>query len=402
MDLVQFEAVGKRYVLGERLNAREAITSVATRLFHPQRDERTELWSLRDVSFSVGEGEALGIVGRNGAGKSTILKILAGITTPTTGVSRTRGRVAALLEVGTGFHPELTGRENIFLNGAVLGMSRRDISRRFEEIVDFSGVARFLDTPVKRYSSGMYLRLAFAVAAHLEPDVLVVDEILAVGDAEFQRKCIGRMQEAEHEGRTLVFVSHDLESLTKICRRSIWLEAGRIHDTGETSRVVSDYLTSSLSELDSGTTELSAGPVTLRAVRVLPFGEERPRALIVGEALRIVVDFDMAEEIPGLDVAILVTNSRGVRIFDELLSDSSSKRFPIGRYRADLQVPPWLNAGDYSVGVWFGTSHEDFLDQPVAAAAFTLHGGDRSRPDRIFALDLTFDVRRLDDPTGAS
>src|SRR4051794_12915398 len=182
MDRVQFDSVSKRYVLGENMDAREALTAAARRFLRRERAERTVLWSLQDVSFSVGDGEALGIVGRNGAGKSTILKILAGITSPTRGVSRTRGRVAALLEVGTGFHPELTGRENVFLSGAVLGMSRRDIVRRFDRIVDFAGTERFLDTPVKRYSSGMYLRLAFAVAAHLEPDVLVVDEILAVGD----------------------------------------------------------------------------------------------------------------------------------------------------------------------------------------------------------------------------
>jgi len=192
---------------------------------------------MRDVSFSLADGEALGIVGANGAGKSTVLKILAGITAPSTATSRTRGRVAALLELGTGFHPELTGRENIYLNGAILGMSRLDITRRFDQIVDFSGVARFLDTPVKRYSSGMYLRLAFAVAAHLEPAVLVVDEILAVGDAEFQRKCIVRMQEAEEEGR-LVFVSHDLETLIKLCERSIWLESGQIRDSGRTDVIV--------------------------------------------------------------------------------------------------------------------------------------------------------------------
>src|SRR3954452_11676180 len=182
MDRVQFDSVSKRYVLGENMDAREALTAAARRLLHRERTERTVLWFLQDVSFSVGDGEALGIVGRNGAGKSTILKILARITSPTRGVSRTRGRVAALLEVGTGFHPELTGRENVFLSGAVLGMTRRDITRRYDEIIEFAGVERFVDTPVKRYSSGMYLRLAFSVAAHLEPDILIVDEVLAVGD----------------------------------------------------------------------------------------------------------------------------------------------------------------------------------------------------------------------------
>jgi len=233
MDRVELDRVSKRYVLGQRLNAREALSAAAARMIGRSSRPSREIWSLRDVSFSLADGEALGIVGANGAGKSTVLKILAGITAPTAGVSRTRGRVAALLEVGTGFHPELTGRENIYLNGAILGMSRSDITRRFDQIVDFSGVERFLDTPVKRYSSGMYLRLAFAVAAHLEPDVLVVDEILAVGDAEFQRKCVMRMQEAEKEGRTLIFVSHDLETMKKICDRGVLLEAGRKTVDGE-------------------------------------------------------------------------------------------------------------------------------------------------------------------------
>jgi len=263
------DGVSKRYVLGQRLNARETLHAAAGRLVGRGRGPVRDIWSLRDVSFSVGDGEALGIVGRNGAGKSTILKILAGITAPTLGVSRTRGRVAALLEVGTGFHPELTGRENIFLNGAILGMSRSEITRRFDQIVDFSGVERFLDTPVKRYSSGMYLRLAFAVAAHLEPDVLVVDEVLAVGDAEFQRKCIGRMREAEEEGRTLLFVSHDLEALGKLCRRSIWLESGQIRDTGPTGEIVRDYLTSSMPSGGAGGPVYESSVVTVQDLRVL-------------------------------------------------------------------------------------------------------------------------------------
>src|SRR5919107_1368417 len=242
MDRVEFDGVSKRYILGEHRNAREALTAATRRLVRREREQQQVVWSLRDVSFSVGDGEALGIVGRNGAGKSTILKILAGITSPTLGVSRTRGRVAALLEVGTGFHPELTGRENVYLNGAILGMSGRALARRFDEIVAFAGTERFLDTPIKRYSSGMQLRLAFAVAAHLEPDVLIVDEVLAVGDAEFQRKCVGRMAEAEQEGRTVIFVSHDLETLSRICQRSLWMEAGTVRDSGAMREIVQDRL----------------------------------------------------------------------------------------------------------------------------------------------------------------
>jgi ABC-2 type transport system ATP-binding protein/lipopolysaccharide transport system ATP-binding protein len=399
MDVVQMDHVSKRYVLGERLNAREAVHAAARRLIGPRSSPGADIWALRDVSFSVSEGQALGIVGRNGAGKSTVLKLLAGITTPTAGVSRTRGRVAGLLEVGTGFHPELTGRENIYFNGAILGMSRSDITRRFDQIVDFSGIERFLDTPVKRYSSGMYLRLAFAVAAHLEPDVLVVDEILAVGDAEFQRKCLGRMQEAEGEGRTLIFVSHDLETLSKICPQSIWLESGSIRDAGATEAMVRGYLNSGLSGRDSASQVYESDAVTVHDIRVLSADGQEGSALMRGDQLRIETVFDVAEDIPGLDLALLVTSSGGVRVIDEVLSDRSSVRLSPGKYRVSLALPPMLNVGGYTAGLWFGTrfgtSYEDLFDLP-AAAPFTLHGSDLKRPERVLVLNLPFAVERLD------
>ena len=207
--------------------------------------KKEDFWALKDVSFEVEKGEALGIIGRNGAGKSTLLKILSRITEPTTGRIEINGRVASLLEVGTGFHHELTGRENIFLNGAILGMSRLEIRRKFDEIVDFAGVEKFLDTPVKRYSSGMYVRLAFAVAAHLEPEVLVVDEVLAVGDAEFQKKCLGKMKEvSEGEGRTVLFVSHNLAAIRNLCTKGILLNGGQIEIAGEIDMVTNKYLQS--------------------------------------------------------------------------------------------------------------------------------------------------------------
>src|SRR5919106_3006074 len=219
MRAIEVDHVSKRY----RIGARYYVT-------------------LRDVSFAVDEGEVVGVIGRNGAGKTTLLKILARVTQPTEGVARMRGRVGPLLEVGTGFHPELSGRENIFLNGAILGMSRTDIRRRFDKIVAFSGVEDFLDTPVKRYSSGMYLRLAFSVAAHVEPDIVVVDEVLAVGDAEFQRRCLGKMSQFAQEGRTVLFVSHDLGAVARICERAIWLEDGEIKHDGPTKNSIDLYL----------------------------------------------------------------------------------------------------------------------------------------------------------------
>lgn len=199
-------------------------------------------WALKGVSFEVQQGEVTGIIGGNGSGKSTLLKILSRITTPTGGKAIIRGRVGSLLEVGTGFHPELTGRENIYLNGSILGMTRREINSRFDEIVDFSGVEKFLDTPVKRYSSGMYVRLAFAVAAHLEPDVLIIDEVLAVGDAQFQKKCLGKMDSIAKAGRTILFVSHDMQAVRKLCSHCVWLKSGQVQQIGPTESVVNAYL----------------------------------------------------------------------------------------------------------------------------------------------------------------
>ncbi|HSI98276.1 MAG TPA: ABC transporter ATP-binding protein [Gaiellaceae bacterium] len=246
---ITVEGLSKRYRIGEFHSAygtlRDAISDGARRLLRRElRSHYEEIWALRNVSFEVTEGEVLGIVGRNGAGKSTLLKILTRITTPTAGSATIRGRVGSLLEVGTGFHPELTGRENIFLNGSVLGMKQREIQRKFAEIVEFAGVETFIDTPVKRYSSGMSVRLAFAVAAHLEPEILLVDEVLAVGDAEFQRRCLGRMEDISLTGRTVLFVSHNMQALTQLCDRAIWLDKGEIVRDGPSSEVVARYLQS--------------------------------------------------------------------------------------------------------------------------------------------------------------
>src|ERR1700720_1398949 len=233
-----------RDVLGRELRnaARKALDFVRGRQI-VQGDSIEEFWALRDVSFEVQQGEALGIIGRNGAGKSTLLKILSRITEPTAGRISLRGRVASLLEVGTGFHPELTGRENIFLNGAILGMTQREIRNKFDEIVAFAEVKKFLDTPVKYYSSGMYVRLAFAVAAHLEPEILIVDEVLAVGDAEFQKKCLCHMGEVAKGGRTVLFVSHNMVAIRNLCSRGIWLDYGQVVADGTADEVVRTYLT---------------------------------------------------------------------------------------------------------------------------------------------------------------
>jgi lipopolysaccharide transport system ATP-binding protein len=249
--VIRVEELGKKYIIShearEKYTAlRDVISRKAKKILKGnmvQKSSKEDFWALKDVSFEVTKGEAIGIIGPNGAGKSTLLKLLSRITEPTNGVIEIDGSVATLLEVGTGFHPELTGLENIYLNGAILGMKRPEIRKKFDEIVDFSGVEKFLDTPVKRYSNGMYMRLAFAVAAHLEPDILIIDEVLAVGDAEFQEKCLGKMNEVtKKDGRTVLFVSHNLSAVQQLCQRSIWLQNGRLCQAGQTKNVIEQYL----------------------------------------------------------------------------------------------------------------------------------------------------------------
>ncbi|NJD56674.1 MAG: ABC transporter ATP-binding protein [Nitrospirae bacterium] len=256
--IIQIENLGKRYIIGHqqsqgrystfRESVTESLKTAGRRLSRrlstaaSGNDRYEEFWALRDISFEVTQGERVGIIGRNGAGKSTLLKILSRITEPTTGRVRLRGKVASLLEVGTGFHPELTGRENIYLNGAILGMTKAEIRKKFDEIVFFSEIEKFLDTPVKRYSSGMYVRLAFAVAAHLEPEILIVDEVLAVGDAQFQRKCIGKMDEIGNQGRTVLFVSHNLAMVNALTTKAVLLADGRAVENGPTGQVIDRYM----------------------------------------------------------------------------------------------------------------------------------------------------------------
>jgi len=273
--VIQVENLSKRYIIGHQYDQSNGLSHRAElafrnpvrwlrNKFESTREEIEEFWALQNVSFEVNQGDVVGIIGRNGAGKSTILKILSRITEPTAGRIKIKGRVASLLEVGTGFHQELTGRENIFLNGAILGMSHAEIKRKFDEIVAFSEIEKFLDTPVKRYSSGMYVRLAFAVAAHLEPEILIVDEVLAVGDASFQKKCLGKMGEVSGEGRTILFVSHNIGALNTLCKQAIYFEKGRVKEIGKAARVLSIY-----------SSEIFSNQITdLSSLRVPGFGEK--------------------------------------------------------------------------------------------------------------------------------
>jgi ABC-type polysaccharide/polyol phosphate transport system ATPase subunit len=364
---IEVRGLAKRYALGQGAFGYDTLRDALARGIRGGRQdpaETRELWALRDLDLDVTQGEVLGIVGRNGAGKSTLLKILCRITAPTDGVTRTRGRVGALLEVGTGFHPELTGRENVFLNGAVLGMSRRDIRRRFDEIVEFAGVERFLETPLKRYSTGMYLRLAFAVAAHLEPDIVVVDEVLAVGDAEFQEKCLGKMSDFHQEGRTVLFVSHDLGAVGRLCNRAVWLERGQIAADGDAEEVIRRYLGGTAGHPSSTEFEdLVAGPIRLRALDVVAAERQDAEILHRDETLKISLTFETSEPIRGFNVSVYIVARDGQRVLADALGDAPrhAPDLPAGRHVATVTLPPLLRAGEYALGLWFGSAYEEFL-----------------------------------------
>lgn len=294
--VIKVENLGKKYTIGEKqkyLSLRDSLAGIVTKPINflaGKREKPNEFWALKDVNFEINQGEVVGVIGKNGAGKSTLLKILSRITEPTTGKVTLKGRVASMLEVGTGFHQELTGRENIYLNGSILGMTRKEIKRKFDDIVDFSGVQKFIDTPVKRYSSGMYVRLAFSVSAYLEPDILVVDEVLSVGDSEFQKKSIGKMDEvSKNEGRTILFVSHNMNAIKSLCSRCILLDEGTIVKQGETNEVIKNYLSSKekLTKTNLQDRKDRTGKGTIRINQIEISNQEDKRELKSGDDIFI-------------------------------------------------------------------------------------------------------------------
>ncbi|HEX8321716.1 ABC transporter ATP-binding protein [Longimicrobium sp.] len=352
---VRATGLSKRYRVlapGARVqDLREALARAATAPMRALRARGSapaaheEMWALREVSFEVGRGEVLGIIGRNGAGKSTLLKVLSRITDPTAGRAEVHGRVGSLLEVGTGFHPELTGRDNVFLNGSILGMDREHIRRSFDEIVEFAGVSAFIDTPVKRYSSGMYLRLAFAVAAHLEPEVLIMDEVLAVGDASFQKKCLGKMEDVAREGRTVLFVSHDMAAISRLCSRTLLLDGGRVLADGSTAGVIAAYLRSGLGTTAERAWEAGEEPgndvARLLAVRVKDESGRRADAVDIRRPVAVEVEFEVRA--PG---HVLVPNlhfhsEQGGIAFVSVEGDPEwrGRPRPVGRYVSTAWIP---------------------------------------------------------------
>lgn len=396
---IEVEALSKRYRLGQNLGG--YVTLREALLPSRRTQESREIWALRDLSFVVGQGEALGVIGANGAGKTTLLKILARITEPTTGISRTRGRAGALLDVGTGFHPELTGKENIFLNAAILGMSRRDVRKRYPEIVEFAGLERFLDTPLKRYSWGMYLRLAFAVAAHVEPDIVIVDEVLAVGDARFRQRCLEKMSEFGREGRTVVFVSHDLGSIVQLCRRTIWLEQGRIEVDGPSEEVVQRYFRGAVGTVPRADFE----PDQTQRVQLLSAAvtDEQGTALDHverGEPLTLTVRFVVREALPLVDVGLWVQDRRGIRVLEEIWGEDCggvlTVEDPPQTVEAAITIPALLPAGDYALGLWVGSNYETFLDREALMFRVWPRPGDHTwevERDRVAQPGVTWRVR---------
>lgn len=390
--IIRVENLGKQYSIGKREAAydtlRESIIEIMRaplkRLRRNGKGRFETIWALKDVSFTVEPGEVIGIIGRNGAGKSTLLKVLSRITEPTTGRAELFGRVASLLEVGTGFHPELTGRENIYLNGAILGMKKTEIERKFDQIVAFSELERFLDTPVKRYSSGMYMRLAFAVASHLEPEILVIDEVLAVGDAQFQKKCLGKMGDVATEGRTVLFVSHNMVAIQSLCKRALWLEEGAIAEDGVAGAVVSNYLSHTFGKsgaLEEVWPDPNTAPgndsVRLHRVRVRPKEGTFSKYLTTKTPFSIEIEYWNLRPDAKLHITLHLYTENEVIAFTTGggLTDQEweSQAMPIGLFRSVCNIPAdLLNVGCHRFNVFVIKDRTIVLYQRESAVKFEI------------------------------
>ncbi len=391
--VIRVENLGKQYRIGLQDKAPQSIRQVVSSFFgspfkylntvlRPPTSEEI-VWALKDVSFEVQRGEVIGVIGRNGAGKSTLLKILSRITEPTTGYAEIRGRVASLLEVGAGFHPELTGRENIYLNGTIMGMKKREIDRRFDEIVDFAGVEKYIDTPVKRYSSGMYVRLAFAVAAHLEPEILIVDEVLAVGDVAFQKKCLGKMQDvAATESRTVLFVSHNLGAVRSICKKAVWLANGVVAGYSNADSVIETYLERSSGDtIASGQTSwlINSAPgcddCKLLDARLTKSSGELSSVFSPQEPINITVKYGLFSPFNGLRLGIQVLTLTGEIAFTTSNQIQQLEQCLPGYYQVMCRIPGELmNLSSYIVRFWIGVPGFKFLVEPIDILKFSISG----------------------------
>ena len=368
--VLELTGVSKRYKVGPTSDRYDTFREALRRqLASPwRRVAAPELWALREVTASINAGDVVGIVGRNGAGKSTLLRIVARITEPTAGHGRIRGRVGSLLDVGTGFHYELTGRENIYLGGSVLGLARAEIRARFDEIVDFAEVGRFLDSPLKRYSAGMHLRLAFAVAAHLPAELLVVDEVLAFGDLAFQRKCLSAMSAVGREGRTILFVSHDLGAVQRLCHRALWLEHGRVRADGPTAEILDAYSKSFGQDVyEARFAEGEGSAVELVAVSVDHDDDGPLEAARRDRPIRIRLRFRTSRAISQLGLGVQLGRG-GIRLLDELITDSIDGGLQVEAdrtYEVSVVVPPILPAGEYELSAWAASPFETYWEREL-------------------------------------
>jgi lipopolysaccharide transport system ATP-binding protein len=383
---IEVKNISKKYVIGEKQKyptLRDKIMDLPKSFFKgPDRNE--EFWALRNINLTIKKGEVVGIIGRNGAGKSTLLKILARITEPTEGVIRMRGKVASMLEVGTGFNPELTGRENIYLNGAILGMNRKEINKKFNEIVTFSGIEKFLDTPVKHYSSGMYVRLAFAVAAHLDSDILLIDEVLAVGDIEFQNKCLGKMEEVtQNEGRTIIFVSHNIKSVQELCSKCVLLEQGQIKIVDGTKKVVDEYFNeiTPITKREVKLDKKAGADISFSKVSMTDEEGEVAYDIQYNEGFYINLDLNVFKEIRNVDVSVSINNSQNLIIFSSLsdIKKGQLRNFLPGKYAFKVKFcGGFLMPGKYFVRISIhqpGTVNIDTREDVLGFTISAPHGG---------------------------
>lgn len=364
--IISVRNISKDYTISHQASygtLRDALTNITSKIFRGSKTSNQESFhALTDVNFDVQQGERIGIIGRNGAGKSTLLKILSQITPPTSGTVKLRGRVASLLEVGTGFHPELTGRENIFLNGAILGMKQSEIRKKIDEIVAFAEIEKFLDTPVKRYSSGMYVRLAFAVAAQLDPEILIVDEVLAVGDAQFQKKCLGKMKEVSEEGRTILFVSHNMAAIHELCSRAILLDKGRVVQEGPTAQVINAYMSESV-KLSQGSEDLSdpklrKNSIESSRVKWQKISIENAHHVVTNhinyqEPFTIKMVASVTEILEDLHLSCTIRSSLGFEVLNTFQIDEGARaQFDKGIIECDVCIDPnLLSPGSYEIGI---------------------------------------------------
>ncbi|MGD9872960.1 MAG: ABC transporter ATP-binding protein [Kiritimatiellia bacterium] len=400
--------IGKRYRLGEHLRHNTLRDALRGALHKTPSAEQEDFWALKDVSFDVQEGEVIGVIGRNGAGKSTLLKVLSQITEPTEGEVRIRGRVASLLEVGTGFHPELSGRENIFLNGAILGMTRREIKASFDAIVEFAGVGKFVDTPVKRYSSGMHVRLAFAVAAHLNPEILLVDEVLAVGDAAFQKKCMGKMGDVARSGRTILFVSHNMAAVEFLCSRTLLIDKGRMAGQGDTAEMIRRYLSEAVAtsydvDLSGHSARKPGSQPVLQRIRLTSADGATLQTAAMGADIRFELNLAPRQRLDGAVIGVHVYNSMGQRVMTCHTEYQYPERLNITRpvIAACTIRRLALMPGTYTVVLGVAAIGEQ-VDRIDPALSFDVHASDvygtgRLPParDGVFAPEAVWTVSSL-------